>query len=289
MEKNVYPSLTSCRFEDISIIDWNLVCDINYESFNMTKDSKIMKKLISTILQADSLFVDQAFCPPNLVLKLFHLSQIVISTLVEKSDQLEETINSQQLSINELQKENEELKRMNQLSYKVPKYVFPCQYCSKMFITSQHLQKHISKRHFHEQGNNQQQNSVITVNQVSPGLFSNDHDMNLQNPDEMKEAEINALKDYYDTRIKNATINLGTQILTKFQELEAKIDTPPEKKTKLTSSKTQPHLSNKPRKSSKIQKKKKKINLSFNSESNDSFSNNSDYYYSDYSYSSYND
>jgi hypothetical protein len=64
-----------------------------------TRDRSICRKLVAMFMRASALFSDLAFCPPDLVLKLFSVMKVAIADLITERNALTKVVNEQRPQI----------------------------------------------------------------------------------------------------------------------------------------------------------------------------------------------
>lgn len=138
---------TSSKFPNMNIVDWNLISDNEPKVLRATKNKPVMKKILKNFLNADALFNDPSFCPPDLVIKYFQLLQISVRCLSEENSKLRKINNEQKNTIETLRKSTCLPKKVHHNHHTVTNTIYQCQFCTLAFKSLHYLQKHVQKAH----------------------------------------------------------------------------------------------------------------------------------------------
>lgn len=209
--------MTSSNYASLKIVNWDFVKKINVQDLRLSKDSKIIRKLIINFLNSSSLFADPSFCPSELVMKYFQLLQISVLEMANHIDSLNQTIEEKNSEIQKLKKKDKKTK--------IPKYILPpvlfqCVFCSKLFKTRVYLNNHIKRRH-------PEKHYQIPVDQLPYEEPKIEHTVKtVTNVPELSQdlgpfkAEINAMVDHFDTILKNEQTSIRTEFMEQFNKID---------------------------------------------------------------------
>lgn len=211
--------MSSINYANLKIVNWDFIKKISTHDLRLTKDPKIIRKLIINFLNSSSLFADPSFCPPDLVLKYFQLLQISVLEMANHITGLYQKIEEKDNTIKKLNKENKKSKTISP-KYNLPPILFQCVFCSKLFKTRVYLNSHIKRRHpdryypipldQHQYEEPKVDHVVKTVTNV-PELS--------QDLGPFK-AEINAMVDHFDTILKNEQTSIRTDFMEQFNRID---------------------------------------------------------------------
>ena len=219
----------STTFKNIHIVDWDMIDELEPKILSVTQDKKIMKDIIRNFLQANALFNDPSFCPPDLVLKYFHLLQLSVQYLVDENNRLKQVVKNQKTTFSKKEEElHETIKKANTLSQQkaqTQKTIYQCPFCPKAYYTPGFVHKHINRDHQSElkkftqsapvKKSKKDKKPKVTTQVLQP---SSNAEL------ESIKDEIRAMFDHLDTTIKIDQEQQTTEFKKRFRELERKIN-----------------------------------------------------------------
>lgn len=212
---------TSSTYSKLKIIDWELVTQTDPTVLRQTRDPKTIERLINSFMNANALFADPSFCPPELVLKLFSLMQTAIGDLIQDNQQLVEINKAQKKQIKQLKRNSKQKESSGPPKYRQPKVVFQCQFCSKLFESREFLSAHVERRHSGqtlkppEPNPHTQPRETKTVQQV---VAKTSQDLG-----PFKD-EVAAMLDHFDTMMKQEEIRMRSDFSAQFRRIEESVN-----------------------------------------------------------------
>lgn len=210
---------TPANFSKIHIVDWSLIESIDPMVLKVTNDRKSMKKIVKNFLNANALFKDPSFCPPELVLKYFQILQVSVAELINENNQLRETLNekTQEARKTKLKLQQSQTIQLQEKAktQTLPKTIFQCPFCPKAYYTQHYVHKHIAKDH---------QEDVNKLTKSAPVPTRRKKSKQSKEDIDALRGELQAMFDKFDTTTRQEQEEQYVRYSKRFRNLEQKID-----------------------------------------------------------------
>lgn len=211
---------TPANFKKIHSVDWNLIDNIDPMVLKVTNDRKTMKQIVKNFLNANALFKDPSYCPPDLILKYFQILQVSVAELVDENNYLRKSLNEKTQEARKTKLELQKSQTINMQekakTQNLSKTIFQCPFCPKAYYTQNYVHKHISKDH---------QADVNRLTKSAPIRHKKSHKSKKDNEDiDILKGELQAMFDKFDTTTRLEQQEQYSRYAKRFRNLEEKID-----------------------------------------------------------------